>query len=62
MSIGLGESEAIILAMELNAKIVLMDDNIARGIASSMGLKVAGTLSIIYEAINNKLINESSMK
>jgi uncharacterized protein len=56
--IGLGESEAIILAMELNASIILMDDKIARGIAGSMGLKVAGTLSIIYEAINNKLINE----
>lgn len=57
--IGIGESEAIILAMELNANIVLIDDKIARGIAGSMGLMVAGTLSIIYEAINNKLINEN---
>ena len=57
--IGIGESEAIILAMELNANIVLIDDKIARGIADSIGLKVAGTLSIIYEAINNKLINEN---
>lgn len=57
--IGIGESEAIILAMELNANIILIDDKIARGIAGSMGLKVAGTLSIIYEAINNKLINEN---
>jgi predicted nucleic acid-binding protein len=57
--IGIGESEAIILAMELNANIVLIDDKIARGIAESMGLKVAGTLSIIYEAINNKVINEN---
>jgi predicted nucleic acid-binding protein len=45
--------------MELNANIVLIDDKIARGIAESMGLKVAGTLSIIYEAINNKVINEN---
>lgn len=45
--------------MELNANIVLIDDKIARGIAGSMGLEVAGTLSIIYEAINNKLINEN---
>lgn len=48
----------IILAMELNADLVLIDDKIARGIAGSMGLNVAGTLSIIYEAINNKLMNE----
>ncbi len=56
--IGVGESEAIILAMELNANLVLIDDKIARGIAGSMGLNVAGTLSIIYEAINNNLMNE----
>ena len=56
--IGKGESETIILAKELNADIVLIDDRIAREIARSMGLKVAGTLSIIHEAIRNKWINE----
>ncbi len=57
--IGIGESEAIILAKELDADIILIDDRIAREIALSMGLNVAGTLSIIYEAINNKIINEN---
>lgn len=56
--IGIGESETIILAKELNADIVLIDDRIAREIAKSMGLNVAGTLMIIYEAINKKIINE----
>ena len=56
--IGIGESETIILAKELNADIVLIDDRIAREIAKSMGLNVVGTLMIIYEAINRKIINE----
>ncbi len=56
--IGLGESETLILAKELNADIVIIDDRIAREIARSMDIKVAGTLSIIHEAISNKWINE----
>lgn len=57
--IGTGESETLVLAKELNADIVLIDDRIAREIARSMDMNVAGTLSIIYEAINNKFINEN---
>ncbi|VVB89545.1 Uncharacterised protein [uncultured archaeon] len=56
--IGQGESETLILAKELNADIILIDDRIAREIARSMDLNVAGTLSIIHEAIRNKWINE----
>ncbi|MCG7850846.1 MAG: DUF3368 domain-containing protein [ANME-2 cluster archaeon] len=56
--IGVGESETIILAKELKADIVLIDDRIAREIAISMGLNVTGTLAIIYEAINRNIINE----
>lgn len=57
--IGIGESETIVLAKEPNADIVLIDDKIAREIAISMGLNVVGTLSIIYEAINTKVLNEN---
>lgn len=57
--IGTGESETLVLAKELKADIVLIDDRIAREIARSMNLNVAGTLSIIYEAINNKIIDEN---
>jgi len=55
--IGMGESEAIILAKELDADLILIDDKIAREIAISMGLNVAGSLAIIYEAINKNLIS-----
>jgi predicted nucleic acid-binding protein len=57
--IGMGESETIVLSKELNADIVLIDDKIAREIARSMDMNVAGTLSIIHEAINNKIIDEN---
>lgn len=55
--IGLGESEAIVLAKELKADIVLIDDKTAREIAISMELNVTGSLAVIHEAIDRKLID-----
>jgi predicted nucleic acid-binding protein len=45
--LGRGESEAITLAMELNADFIILDDFAARREASRMGLQVKGTLAII---------------
>jgi predicted nucleic acid-binding protein len=56
--IGVGESETIILAKELNADLVLIDDRIAKEIAISMGLNVTGTLAIIHEAIKRRIIHK----
>lgn len=56
--IGIGESETIILAKELNADLVLIDDRIAKEIAISMGLNVTGTLAIIHEAIKRRIIHK----
>ncbi|ALM76368.1 DUF3368 domain-containing protein [Thermococcus barophilus] len=42
-----GESEAIALAIELNADLVIIDDKAARNTASSLGLKVIGTAGLI---------------
>jgi predicted nucleic acid-binding protein len=46
-SLGAGESEAIILAQELNARYMLLDDALARRKAHLVGLRVTGTLGIL---------------
>ena len=45
-----GESEAIALATEVHAEVVLIDERAGRQEALRRGLKVAGTLSVLDEA------------
>jgi predicted nucleic acid-binding protein len=53
----LGESEAIALAAEVHADVVLMDEHAGRQEAVRRGLKVAGTLSVLDEAEQAGLVN-----
>ena len=46
---GNGESEAIILATEISADAVILDDNKARIVANSMNLPVTGTIGILLD-------------
>ena len=55
-SLGAGESEAITLALQEQARLVILDDRPARRIASALGLKVIGTLGILLAAKNKGLI------
>lgn len=50
------EAESIVLAQELNANILLIDELIARNIAEALGLKVVGTIGILLKAKTEKLI------
>ncbi|MGG6237498.1 DUF3368 domain-containing protein [Nodosilinea sp. AN01ver1] len=50
LDLGLGEIAAMSLALEHPAKIVLLDDMLARQAAQSAGLRVWGTLKILLEA------------
>lgn len=52
----LGESEAIALATEVHAEVLLMDDQAGRQEALRRGLKVAGTLSVLDEADHAGLV------
>ncbi|MCE4600977.1 MAG: DUF3368 domain-containing protein [Desulfurococcales archaeon] len=51
-----GEAEAIVLALERNADLLLVDDRDAREIAKKLGLQVMGTLGVIALAKYGGLI------
>ena len=53
-----GEAEAIVLAKELGASLLLLDEKIPRIIAKSLGLKVAGSLAVLFIAKKKGLIDE----
>jgi len=60
ISLGQGESEAIILYSEKNADFLLCDDKKAKKFAQSFGLKVIGSLGILIKAKETGLINAIS--
>lgn len=53
----LGESEAIALAAEVHADVVLMDEQAGRQEAIRRGMRVAGTLSVLDEAEQAGLVD-----
>lgn len=55
--IGLGEREAILLAGEIRADWVLLDDKAARRVAAKQSLKVKGTMGVVADAARAKLLN-----
>jgi predicted nucleic acid-binding protein len=55
--LGLGEREAIALALETHADFVLIDETIGRKIAVKNNLAVKGTLGVLEEAANRGLLS-----
>ncbi|MCE4608956.1 MAG: DUF3368 domain-containing protein [Desulfurococcales archaeon] len=58
--LGMGESEAIALAVELDCTIIL-DDRIARLKAKSMGLIVKGTIGLLRLAYDKGIIDKNKL-
>ena len=52
-----GEQEAIVLAQELHADILLVDDGKARDLAIQRGLRVMGTVGILEQAAARGLVD-----
>ena len=57
IELGTGEVEAISLAMELHADLLLMDDRLGRRAAESRGLSVAGTVNVLEAAAERNLLD-----
>jgi len=55
-NIDVGEAEAILLAVELKADLILMDERRGRALATHYGLNLIGLLGVLLQAKQNTLI------
>ncbi|MCF8390367.1 MAG: DUF3368 domain-containing protein [Bacteroidales bacterium] len=53
-----GEAEAIVLATEINADLIILDEKLGRFHAKHADLKVTGTIGVLIKAKTVGLINE----
>jgi predicted nucleic acid-binding protein len=51
-----GEAEAIALAIQLDAELLIVDDRRARAVAEEMGVRVTGVVGVLLEAKQHGLV------
>ncbi|MGB8646504.1 MAG: DUF3368 domain-containing protein [Anaerolineae bacterium] len=54
--LGPGETEVLMLALELRDSIVILDDGLARQVAETRGIRYTGTLGILLDAKRKGLV------
>ena len=54
-----GEAEAIVLAQEMNADLLMMDERRGRHIAADSGVRITGLLGVVAQARRANLIEQA---
>lgn len=62
MGLDAGESESIILADEKCSDVLLMDEHKGRHVAKKMDIKITGTLGILIQAFDEKLLSREDIE
>jgi predicted nucleic acid-binding protein len=55
--LGSGETEVLMLALEMREAVVVLDDDLARRVAETLGLRLTGTLGLLLDAKKAGLIS-----
>ncbi len=58
IDLDLGEAEAIVLASEIDADLIILDEKLGRFYAKHADLKVTGTIGVLVKAKSDGLITE----